>query len=101
MQSAETNDGDVDNETGENFLSKTPENAVDDESRLEGFENLDIEQYENDLENPPTPIQSDNDDDDDDVNVRSAQNPRETGEGTRNESGLTGNEATTDEVHDL
>lgn len=94
LQSADTNDEDVDNETGENYLKISQE--VDDE-KFNDMENIEIEQFENDLENPPTPTPSADDDDNDE----SAENPKETGESTENDGGLDGNEAANDEVHDL
>lgn len=67
LQSADTNGGDVDNETGENFLLQNE------------LEHLEIERLENELENPPTPVEDD--DDDCDV-VLSAENPTMTGKST-------------------
>jgi hypothetical protein len=74
LQSANTNDGDVDNDTGEGFPLF---NEVDNVDQQE-MENIEIERLENDLENPPTP----DEDDDFDV-VVSAGNSYKTEEGTR------------------
>lgn len=76
LQSANTNDEDVDNETGENYLLK---NEIETETERELLntraEHSEILRLEHELENPPTP------DDDADI-VMSAENPLETGVGT-------------------
>lgn len=73
LQSVDTNGGDVDNENGENFqLQSEIENF--DQRQMEKYE---IERLENDLENPPTPV----DEDDYDV-VVSAVNLNKTEEST-------------------
>lgn len=86
LQSADTNEGDVDTETGENFLLQTEIENIE----RQDLENLEIERLENDLENPPTPI----DDDDFDV-VVSAGNPTKTGDSTA----VDNDEVGKDEVH--
>lgn len=70
LQSADTNEGD---ETEENLLIQNEIEVIE----RQQSENLEIERLENDLENPPTPI----DDDDYDV-VVSAVNSTETGNST-------------------
>lgn len=105
LQSADTNDEDVDNETGENFLlqaqAKTEKEIVElmkEDAQIEEMENFEIEKFENDLVNPPTPTPSD---DDNDVILR-AENPIETGDSTSaSNGGLDGNVATYEEVHDF
>lgn len=67
LQSANTFEGDIDNETGENFPLQS------DIHDIEQMENIEIERLENELENPPTPY----DDDDFDV-VVSAVNSNKT-----------------------
>lgn len=101
LQSADTNQDDVDNETGENFLSQSqtqnePEveiielNEID--SRSVAMENFEIERLDNELENPPTPS-----DDDNDV-ILSVGNATETGDSTLIEIA---NNDDYEEVHEL
>ena len=71
LQSADTNEGDVDNESGENFHLQSEIDSFD-QRQMEKYE---IERLENDLENPPTPV----DEDDFDV-VVSAVNLNKTEE---------------------
>lgn len=79
LQSANTNDEDVDNETGENYLLKLKNEIIETETERALLktraENSEILRLEHELENPPTP------DDDADI-VMSAENPLETGVGT-------------------
>lgn len=82
IQSANTNDEDVDNETGENFLLRAQDLLEAEkielmrEDALDKLQNIEVERFENDLQNPPTPI-------DDDIEVNSsAENPIETGDST-------------------
>lgn len=78
LQSANTNEEDVDYETGENYHLKL-RNEIETETERELLntraENSEILRLEHELENPPTP------DDDADI-VISAGNPLETGVGT-------------------
>lgn len=105
LQSADTNDEDVDNETGESFLlqaqAKSEKEIVElmkEDAQIEEMENFEIEKFENDLANPPTPTPSD---DDNDV-ILSAENPTETGDSTAaSNGGLNGNVVTYEEVHDF
>lgn len=83
LQSAGTTEGDVDHETGENFLQEK------EETEIINAEASEIERLENELENPPSPT-----DDDYDV-ILLADNPTETGV-----SSTTGNEVANDEVHE-
>ena len=71
LQSADTNEGDVDNESGENFHLQSEIDSFD-QRQMEKYQ---IERLENDLENPPTPV----DEDDFDV-VVSAVNLNKTEE---------------------
>lgn len=91
QSSSGTNDIDVDNETGENFSPSQVE-IMQLETEME---NLEIERLDNELENPPTPVPSD---DDDDV-VLSAEKPKETGDSTTTASDPNGNAINDDEVH--
>lgn len=106
LQSADTNDEDIDTETGENFLVQTREKSeaevvelMREDARIEEMENFEIEKFENDLADPPSPTQSD---DDNDV-VLIADNPIETGDSktASRDGGLDGNEAARKEVHDF
>lgn len=80
LQSANTNEEDVDYETGENY-NLTLKNEAETETERELLniraENSEILRLEHELENPPTP-----DDDADIVIADSAGNPLETGVGT-------------------
>lgn len=78
QQSVETNEEEVDNETGENFLlegnlkDENDKFKVPDKSEIE---KLEIESFERELAIPPTP-------DDDVDSVQGAENPSKTGDGT-------------------
>lgn len=99
LQSADTNDGDVDNETGENFLLKAQKRAeienakaLQEEALQMEMENLEFERIENELQNPPTPS---------DVVMSRAVNPIKSGDSTNLIDELTGNRVANQEVHDL
>lgn len=88
IQSANTNDEDVDNETGENFLLRA-QDLIETEKlelmrldALEQVQNIEIEEFESELANPPTtPVV-------DDVDViLSAENTIETGDSTTTKDG--------------
>jgi hypothetical protein len=81
LQSADTNDNDIDNETGENFILKAqdvPQNIeiINDEMGKTEMEDLTIDRFVNDAVNSPSPVEDDNRD-----VVISAENPTESGYG--------------------
>jgi hypothetical protein len=84
LQSADLNENEIDNETGENFIPQDiPQNIeiIDDDMRKVEREDLTIDRFVNDSVTPPSPSDSD----DRDV-VVSAGNPTETGYGLVHDS---------------
>lgn len=101
LQSADTNDGDVDNETGENSLLKAQmraeqlENAkaLEEEALRIEMENLEFERIENEMGNPLPPSYDDE--------ISRAVNPIKSGDSTNFDEDLTGNRVAKNKVQDL
>ena len=93
VQSAETNDDDIDNETGENFQNEKEIFGTRSEIFNLETEKMEIKRLENELENPPTP------DENDESDVVVNENPLEAGIDTSNDDHYHGKAMSNEEVH--